>query len=100
MRFFGGYRYHSDTRMTTPTRPMRSQRFLRILVALALHHTPDGPAIERQLDLVGHADRDGGLVETGDRPVDPAARHHAVTALDGGEECLAVLPLLLLRADE
>src|SRR6266536_2971236 len=100
MRFFGGYRYHRDTRMTALTGPMRSQRFLRILVALALHDTPDGAAVERHLHLVGHAERDGGLVETGDRPVNPAARDHAVPALDGGEQHLAVLPLLLLRANE
>src|SRR5688572_25359757 len=100
MRCFGGYRYHSETRITTATRPMRTPRFLRILVALALHHAPDGGAVERQAHLVGHLQRHRRVVEPRDRAVNPAGGHDLVAALDGREQPLALLLLPLLRTDE
>src|SRR5687767_7768741 len=96
---FGGYRNQRETRTTAATRPIRTQRFLRILVALDLRHAPDGRAVELELDLVPDAQRDRVLGEARHRPVQAARRHHAVALLDGGQHALALLLLLLLGAD-
>src|SRR4029450_8684147 len=68
IRFLGGYRYHSETPTTRTTRPTRSQRFLTILLALALalHHARDGGAVERHADLIRDAQHDRLLVDRGD----------------------------------
>src|SRR6202008_33875 len=57
IRCLGGYRYQSEMTSTTATSPIRSPKFLGILVARALHDATDGAAIEFQLDLIGHAER-------------------------------------------
>src|SRR5262245_45362904 len=98
MRFDGGYRYQMEMITTAATSPRRSQRRLGILVARDLHHASDGPAIELELHLVGHAQLDGVFAQPDDRPVHPAGRHHAVALLQRAEHALAVGLLLLLRA--
>src|SRR5437899_3183716 len=89
--------------MTAPTSPIRSQKFLRILVALALAlHASDGRTVEGHADLIRDAqgDRLRLLVDRGHRPVNAARRHHAIAALHRAEQRLALALLLLLRADQ
>src|SRR5439155_19539274 len=93
----------SERRTTALTSPIRSQKFLRILVALALAlNASDGGTVDRQADLIRDAqgDRLRLLVDRGHRPVNSTRRHHAIAALHGGEQGFALAPLLLLRPDQ
>src|SRR5512145_1268655 len=65
----GGYRYQAEASTTATTMATRTQRYLRILVALSLHYAPDGSTLELQLDLVGDTKGDRVLVEAGDGAV-------------------------------
>src|SRR6266849_49503 len=100
MVFFGGYRYQIDPRITTTTRPIRTDRFLRIPLALALRDPADRPAIELQLHLIGHPERHRVLVEIQHGAVQPARGDDPIALPDGGEHGLAITLLLLLGANE
>src|SRR6185436_2625110 len=100
MRCLGGYRYHSDTASTTATTPIRSPKFLGILVACALHDAAHRAPIELQLHLVGHAQRDRVLAHVGDGPVQPAGGDDTVAPLQRPQHALAVRLLALLRPDD
>src|SRR5262245_1848570 len=100
IRCLGGYRYHSETASTTTTRPIRSPKFLGILVARSLHHAPDGASIELQLHLIGHAERDRVLAQRGDRAVQAAGGDDPVAPLQRGQHAIAVRLLALLRPDD
>src|SRR5438270_6941362 len=97
---FGGYRYHTETATTTRTNPMRSRRFLGILLALPRRHTADGGAVEFELDLVGDPQGHGVLAEPRHGAVQPASVHDAVAPLDRRKHVLAILLLFLLWAQQ
>src|SRR5438132_1221877 len=83
---FGGYRYHTETATTTRTNPMRSRRFLGILLALPCRHAADGGAVEFELDLVGDPEHDGVLAEARHGAVQPARGHDAIAHFQNASE--------------
>src|SRR5262245_58592212 len=101
MRCLGGYRYHSDTASTATTRPIRSPKFLGILVARALHHHATHRApIELQVHLIGHAQRDRVLGQARDRTVQPACGDDPIAPLQRAQHAIAIGLLTLLRPDD
>src|SRR5215813_5232753 len=95
-----GYRYQTETATTRRTNAIRTRRRLGILLALPRHDAANGGAVEFELDLISDAQDDGLLVQRRDGPVHPAGRHHAVAPLHRPQHPLALLLLLLLRAEQ
>src|SRR4030095_430367 len=100
IRCLGGYRYQIERASTTATTPRRRPRFLGILVACTLHDAADRAAIELELHLVGHPQRDRVLAQAGDGAVQPTGGDDPIATLQRRQHALALRLLALLGPDD
>ena len=66
----------------------------------ALQHGRHRGLVDLDLHVVSHLQKHGGLLHIADHPVNPRARDYLVTRLEGRDQLLLLLALLLLRANQ